>query len=183
MIILRPSLLCEPNIIKPLHWMNPRTIKGQKWWDRERRLAYAKNDYYCMACWVHKNKAKYHKWLEAHEVYSINFDECSYTLKEIVPLCYSCHNFIHLGRLQAIYNKWEITEKTYEDIFRHWAKILRAYKLDRVKAIVDLCWGEENIDKWCPEKIWTRNKRHLVIDWEKHYSQFANYQDWYKHYN
>ena len=68
-----PKYLTHPNIPKPLHGMNPRSILGKEWWDIKRREAYATHNYCCWACGIPKSKAKYHNWLEGHETYQINY--------------------------------------------------------------------------------------------------------------
>lgn len=104
----RPEILCHPNIPKPLHGLNPRSILGDKWWDKKRKESYAHHNFHCWACGIHKKNAEFHKWLEAHEYYEYDYDFGRAKLVEIVALCHSCHNFIHSGRLWSLYNKGEI---------------------------------------------------------------------------
>jgi hypothetical protein len=119
---LRPDILCHPNIPKPLHGRNPRTIMGKKWWDDTRFQAQREWGFRCAACGVHKTKAKIHKWLEGHEFFDMDFKTGRCEVKEIVPLCHYCHNFIHSGR------PWKINTKTAEekrDIIRHGFNVLQ----------------------------------------------------------
>jgi len=99
------EILTHPNIPKPLHGLNPRTILGDTWWNRQRQTAYAASNYHCWACGTHKTAAKYHKWLEAHEMYTYDYENGVAHFQYVVALCHSCHNFIHSGRLYAMYKK------------------------------------------------------------------------------
>jgi len=119
-----PKLLLHPNIPKPLHGVNPRSVLGKDWWDKHRQIAYAKNNYCCWACGIHKSKAKYHQWLEAHEAYNINYQKGTLHLEEIIALCYSCHNFIHSGRMNMLVIKGEMTKETMLSILMHGKTIL-----------------------------------------------------------
>ena len=89
----RPELLMHPQIPPPLHGLAPRVVMGRKWWDEQRRIAYAKHDDKCHCCGIHKSKAKYRKVLEAHEAYKIDWTAGRAELEEIVALCHSCHPF------------------------------------------------------------------------------------------
>lgn len=93
---LRPELLTHPNIPKPVHGVNPRTLKGKAWWDETRREAYARNNGCCWACGT---------WgrLEAHESYDIFYYAGIIVLREVVALCEDCHSFIHSGRLRMLW--------------------------------------------------------------------------------
>jgi len=103
-----PSILQHPNIPKPLHGLNPRTLLGQSWWDKQRQRAYLKHMYHCHACGIHKDEALYRQYLEAHEYYDIDYARGRMQLTDIVALCYACHNFIHSGRLYVLLLKGEI---------------------------------------------------------------------------
>ena len=181
MFIVRPELLAQPNIIKPLHGLNPRGILWDAWRNRERKMVYAKNDYHCMACGIHKDKAKYHQWLEAHEVYDIDFETCTYTLKEIVPLCHSCHNYIHDGRLSALHNKGEISARRFSEIIRHWREILKKAWIDRGRIMYEMCgW---NLSLREPETNGTWSEWWLAL-WDKKYkTKFKSYMEWLQYYN
>jgi len=182
MVTIRPELLCQPNIIKPLHGLNPRTLLGQGRWDIERRKAYAKNSYCCMACWIEKSKAPFHQWLEAHEVYDIDFDTHTYKLKEIVPLCHSCHMYIHDWLLSVLHNRWEVSTTKYNRIMKHWESILKKAKIqNRGKLMMDMC--KNDVSQWFPEENWTRSDWGLEIDGKKYYTKFKTYWERSNFYN
>ena len=179
--IIRPDLLCQPNIIKPLHGLNPRTILGQKRWDFQRYKAYAKNNDCCMSCGIHKSKAKYHKRMEAHEVYLVDFETHTYRLVEIVPLCHSCHNYIHDWRLSILARKGEISMKRYNAIMRHGDTILKENGLQRGSVMYQMCKWDYTL--WEPENNWTRADRWLMIEGIKYYTKFKTYMDWCNFYH
>lgn len=170
----------EPQIIKPLHGLAPRAIMGKEWWDYNRKKAYEKNNFHCFACGIHKNNAKYHQWLEAHESYSIDFDKKQYELVEIVALCHVCHNFIHAGRLQILFEKGEISKEKYQYVHEYGNTLLELNDLDKSKA----WWTEPGvIEKFFPEKDGTWSEWHLIIDDKKYYSNFKDYEEWLNYYS
>lgn len=176
----KPEILCQPALIKPLHRLNPRTIKGQDWWDINRREAYMSTNYHCLACGVHKDDALYHQWLEGHESYKINFNRHSYTLESIIPLCHACHNFIHSGRLEALMVYGKITKKKYRDIMKRGRKILKDNKLDKNEHLNKLCGGNRSL--FFPEYNDTWELWHLDIDGSKYYSLFESFEHWKSYY-
>lgn len=163
-----PELLLHANIPKPLHGVNPRTIKGKEWWDKTRKEAYAKRGYHCFACGVHVCDAKYYRWLEAHEFYDIDYETGKVTLNEIVALCHSCHSYIHSGLLTIRMETGQITKKMYKEIMQHGQQVLKKAGLKRPTK---LC---EDMPSW---EDW-----YLEFEGEKYYSPFRDYDAWKKHY-
>jgi hypothetical protein len=182
-----PAILTHPHIPKPLHGMNPRSLKGQEWWDRARRKAYASTGYRCLACGVPKAQAHEHQWLEAHEWWRINYQEGTAVVERIVPLCHWCHSFIHSGRLQMIAGR----EKPIEvcvDILEHGFRILRDHKLrvfpvtlDFARAIGARTFGVRSYKiRVNPEVQW-RDWR-IILDGEEYRSKFRDAREWRDHY-
>ena len=179
-LFVRPELLMQPNIVKPLHSVAPRTIMGQWWWDRQRQRCYEKNNFHCYSCGVHKSDAPFRQWLEAHESYKIDLENCRYTLDELVGLCHACHNFIHSGRMLSLVNQGKASRYRMETIL-DWGNNLLAFNgLDKSKA----WWKKDGIfQQFFPEHIGTWNKWHLILDGEKFYSPFKDYAAWAKNYD
>jgi len=130
------EILCQPNVPKPLHGLNPRTILGATWWDEQRQIAYAKYKYTCIGCGVHKSKAKEFKWLEAHESYIYDYIIGKATIDTIEPLCHYCHSFIHSGRLSMIIGK-EKTLQQAKDILQHGFDTLKGTGLQVFPGTMD----------------------------------------------
>lgn len=94
-------LLCMPNIPKPLHGLNPRTIVGEATWKCIREQCVARADFKCEICGK-KNK----KHLQTHELYSYDFKNGIGKFERCVALCEQCHmRFIHSGRMFTKYKK------------------------------------------------------------------------------
>lgn len=129
--IPKPEILLGANIPKPLHGVAPRVVLGVSWWNKEREKAYASTNYHCIACEVHKIKAKYVKHLEGHEVYAIDYLKGRSVYIETVPLCHFCHNYIHSGRLEALLNAGKIHHAKYTSIIQHGDSILAKSKLTK----------------------------------------------------
>lgn len=135
----RPHLLSSPNIPKPLHGLNPRTIMGREKWDIERRKVYETTDHRCAACGVHKSQTRKHKWMEAHEIFEIDYANGVANLKEIVPLCHFCHSFIHSGLLRVMARKRKVTANHVREVLRHGCNLLVQGNYCMFVGTADLC--------------------------------------------
>lgn len=119
-----PRLLIAPNIPKPMHSVCPREILGRAWWDKYRKQVYASTDHHCKACGVHKYEAKGEKWLEAHEVYDIDYSKARMTFIKAVPLCNYCHMYIHDGRMNNLVQLGKMSHAKYAAVIQHGDAIL-----------------------------------------------------------
>ena len=168
-----PRLLLHCNIPKPLHEVNPRSIKGESWWNEQRFKVYEEQGNHCAACGVHKSQAEGKKqWLECHEIYEINWKKGRAFFIKLVALCPYCHKFIHSGRLQALYKKREIKKQEYLDIIKHGTDILEKEGLKQL-------W-EERHDQCEDSPGW--GKWRLVFEGNYYKPKFKSYKEWAKHY-
>ena len=99
------------------------------WWEAQRQEAYFRAGYRCEACGVEKELARFHAWLEAHEVYSLNYAKAELTFVEVVALCHSCHNFIHAGRMKALVEQGKMVRGKRLAILKHGKEVLKAANL------------------------------------------------------
>jgi hypothetical protein len=194
----RPELLLHPNIPKPLHGINPRTILGQKWWNARRQLAYAEQDYHCWACGVHKTSAKYHQWLEAHEVYNIDYSTGRVEMEDICALCHSCHQYIHDGRMQKLLEQGKLSFEKYLDILAHGERIVKAYLRKVAVNYRGEAWKQPfeatmpfqdtfpNVSvPGLPRPVQSSaewQEWHLVVEGQEYYTRFSDIQEWADYY-
>ena len=185
-----PKYLTHPNIPKPLHGVNPRTILGREWWDEKRQIAYAEHNYHCWACGIHKQDAKHHRWLEAHESYDINYKTGEVRLIEIIALCHSCHNFIHSGRMKSLWEKKEMGTDKCLDILLHGLSILSKHDL-KPYWVAEYLWYYINdvVDEYeIPKEAYkddgdaSWSDWHLNIDGKKYYTPYKNIDEWKEKY-
>lgn len=177
-----PTILTHPNIPKPLHGINPRTVMGQSWWNKERKKAYQSTSFRCLACDIQKRRAKYHQWLEAHEYYNYDYRNGTLTLEKIIPLCHSCHNFIHSGRLYILHQKGEISFSKVKDILEHGFAILKENNLNAFFGTIQV--AEElgihtDVEPEIPEPCYVEwHEWKMVIEGKEYYSKFKNEEEW-----
>ncbi len=75
---------------------NLRTTLSKKAWDYIRKKAYEQANGRCSIC------GAYRKRLEAHERWEFIKDTKTQKLKDVIAICHSCHQVIHVGRTQII---------------------------------------------------------------------------------
>lgn len=183
----RPEILTHPNIPKPLHGLNPRTILGKQWWDTTRYAAQTKYNNCCAACGVPKYEAKKHRWLEGHEYFDINYHTGVCEVIEIVPLCHYCHNFIHSGRLFKILGT-EKTKNEVVEILEHGFNILRQNNLPAFPGTIEIAkYLDINIDNLIigtiPNSTLAWNDWTLLLNGKEYKSKFSNFEEWKRFYN
>lgn len=162
---LRPEVLLCSRVPKQMHGMAPRVVLGVNWWNSTRLMAYKSTDFHCVACGVHKSCAKYHQWLEAHEIYDIDYLLGTMTYVEAVPLCHFCHNYIHDGRLKALLDIGKIHHAKYAAIIQHGDDVLRRSGL--TKSPPDTFQDCADWDEW-----------RLVIDGVEYAGLHKSAEDW-----
>lgn len=183
-----PGLLLHPNIPKPLHEVNPRSVKGDSWWNKMRQDAYARNNYCCWACGIHKSQAKYHQWLEAHEAYEIDYASARMYLVKVVALCHACHNYIHSGRMAMMVDSGEMQEAKYLEILDHGHNVLRllnAKDNPLVKDVPDFIANTiESYSRYTMLKeIPAWESWRMVIDGKDYEPKFKSLAEWVSHYS
>lgn len=171
----RPELLYHPSIPAPMHGVNPRTIIGKVRWDKVRRRAYARNNDCCWVCGVHRSKAPVKRWLEAHEIYDIDYRKGRMKLREIVALCRLCHSYVHRRRIEILVDKKKIQPKFLRRVLTHGNTILNRtgakpwYNVEKV--IKEMALSKVKWTKW-----------HLIFEGKKYYSKFTGPNDWQNYY-
>lgn len=159
----RPEVLIGPMTPIPMHGLVPRTVLGKEWWDKTRRAAYASTDYHCVACGVHRSKARGRRWLEAHELFSVEYEAGRWTYLETVPLCNFCHSYVHAGRLGEMVRQRYVTQARYKAIIVHGDRLLRKHGL--VRTIYN-----------GPEAPWQQWR--MEVNGALYPSLFRNYAHW-----
>jgi hypothetical protein len=165
----RPEVLLLPQIPKPLHGVAPRAILGSTWWNQTRQAAYKSTDFHCIACKVHKTKARGRKHLEAHEIYRTDYAVGRTYYVEAVPLCNYCHSFIHIGRLEALLKRGQITQQRYASVIQHG---------ERVLALAGLIKPPPHEGPHVPWSKWR-----LVLNGKMYRPIYRSEEEWLKHFD
>ena len=77
-------------------YSNLRSLLPPAQWDFIRRDAYARAHGRCMICGAPARR------LEAHERWEYDEKNAVQRLKDIIAVCHSCHEVIHIGRTQLL---------------------------------------------------------------------------------
>lgn len=130
---LRP-LIAMPNIPRPLHGVNPRTLLGPTTWNRMRKFCYNQANDTCEIC-GHKPENLRNR--HGHEVYEIDYANGTAKFVKVFCLCSVCHlACIHTGRALTL---WKKDNPLYPTSFllqgaEHAFKIISEYNKDNPGA-------------------------------------------------
>ena len=159
-----------------MHTVNPRTIKGQVWWDAQRHKAYAENNHCCWACGIPQGQANYRQLLEGHEEYRFSYQDCQMEFIGVVALCHSCHNYIHDGRMRHMVDAGKMQESKAIEIIEHGNRVLDSADPDKLQEHAERMVQGPSVYVEPDENEW--GKWHLLLDGVAHYSPFENYEAW-----
>jgi hypothetical protein len=188
---LKPELLQHPMIPRPLHGVAPREIKGREWWDTVRNTAYATNNFCCWACGDRE-------FLNAHEVYDVNYALGRTTFMEVVALCEACHHFIHIGLYGTFLLRGSVGVQEFKRVVKSRYQILKKAHLKanwgfyqvvggliRTYSIQDTKWLQDILKDKVPPPIvddvpW--GKWRMVFEGVEYPPKFLSEYDSRKHY-
>ncbi len=80
-------------------YSNLRSILSPAQWDIVRKDAYARAKGRCMICGAPTSR------LEAHEQWQYDEKNCVQSLANVIAVCKSCHEVIHIGRTSLMGNE------------------------------------------------------------------------------
>lgn len=163
-----PKLLAHPNIPTDLSGVAPRIILGDLWWDKTKTQVKRSTDFHCKACGRHRSEDVFHNWIECHEVYWFDYKKKVAKFERVVPLCHTCHAFIHSGRLIALLDEGVINEEKVETVLEHGFALCSQFGVrpfhSSVEAAlyINMFEGSSTIPQtWSPET----NKRTIRKRW------------------
>lgn len=170
---LKPQLLGQANIPKPLHGINPRTIMGASKWAKHRQVI-VQNNPYCKGC------GAANCILDLHEDYEIDYNNCIMKIRDYVPLCKSCHSFIHSGLLRVFISNKTVSVESAKNILTHGFGICSTNNISVFIGTVELAkqlnMPTSSIRSWTPkmQDNWTAWK--LLYEGKEY--QGMSYQQW-----
>lgn len=199
------AILTMPNIPLPCHKLCPRTI-DPKAWEKMRKQCYTDANYTCQATGVEMGKGHLH----GHELYDIDWKNCTMTFKRAVALDPRLHSrFIHSGRALTMFergdkyfpkealldtleygfsliNNWNTEHPEAEPLrvsttFLDWAK--NPELKDQVNTLIKKYHIKfYDFDKACfNKKNWGKWK--LIWEGREYPTKFATQKDWEEHFN
>jgi hypothetical protein len=166
---MRPEILLQPNIPKPLHGLAPRTVLGGEWWEATKFNALLLAGGYCRACGVNVAALGRGFRLECHEVYKIDYKRGRMYYQETLAICSDCHEYIHDGRLWCLLQKKQITKREYNLVMKHGRATLRMAGFKYFKPVYPLT--SASWSKW-----------RLVVNEVEYGPAFRNEKEWRKAY-
>jgi hypothetical protein len=176
--ILKPQLLGQANIPKPLHGINPRTIMGAAKWAKHRQVI-IQNNPYCKGC------GATNCILDLHEDYKIDYNNCTMKIKDYVPLCKSCHSFIHSGLLRVFISNKTVSVEAAKNILTHGFAICRVNNISVFIGTVELAkqlnisidyirsWTPKMKDSWTDWKLIYEGKEYPGMSYAQWKSKYG----------
>lgn len=165
----RPELLLHPQIPKPLHKLNLRSIVGKAEWDRIRNAAYAQHSDCCWACGSLRRQigptGKRATDLFAHEHFEFDYPKGEGRIVEVVALCIDCSNYIHIGQIKMLVQRGELPESELERISQHGGEVLKAAGLEKLPN-----------SYFGPVASWS--DWHILYQGQRYPTPYRDYNEW-----
>ncbi|WP_170241437.1 hypothetical protein [Streptococcus suis] len=126
------ELLSRPVLHMTIWGVAPREIMGKYKFEKIKKLVQLEAANHCMICdrYVpHTMQTK--DWIFTHEVYHIDKVKKCYTLEKFVGICQECYNYIHIGRLNVLYNQGQVTEDYFNRVIKNGDRLLATINLEK----------------------------------------------------
>lgn len=166
---LRPELLLHPQMPKPLHGLNLRSIVAPSEWDRIRRAAYALHGDCCWACGERKRgigpTGRRNGDLFGHECFEFDYARGEGRIVEVVAICSDCSDYIHIGRIRMLIQEGVLPETEFDRISEHGSEILKRAGLSKLPL--------SYIGEIAPWPEW-----HVFYQGQKYLTLFEDYNAW-----
>ena len=176
---LKPQVLGQPNIPKALHGINPRTIMGLTAWKRFSQIKRV-NEPYCHACGAENCI------LDLHEDYDICYSSLTMRIRDYVPLCKSCHSFIHSGLLRVLVAQRAVSKERAKQVLERGFELCKASNIKVFSGTIQLArelgMGDVMVKSWTPPmnsegwgqwKLIYEDTEYLGLTFEQWYKQYG----------
>lgn len=132
---MKPEILVSPELPPALRNLRPQDVIGKTGWAKLRKGVLRANQ--CAACGIDKEDTKRGKF-EVHNVYKVSWDDRVAEFVGAVPLCRTCYNFTHLGKLIADYRRGTAPIGYLEYVIRHGFRVLGGLEPTSLQAVAYL---------------------------------------------
>lgn len=146
------ALLTMPNVPHACHGLAPRTVMPAKEWQAMRKACYAEHEDICEICGRKCGSQRGDQLMhQAHEVYTLDYEQKTMTFVRVCCIDSQCHNFIHSGRAITMYkNHYPLWTKEFMlETARHGFELIHEWNVQHPNEPKLKCF--QTFEDWLKE--------------------------------